>query len=221
MWESPTQFYHSVEWRKFLQALKMERLNDDGQIICPVCGLPVVKAYDCIGHHKIELTPENVNDYSISLNPDLVELIHFKCHNKVHGRFSGKHEGVFLVYGSPCAGKTTWVKQNAGFGDFILDIDVIWEAVSVSDRFHKPGALKQNVFQLFDIGLEQIKNRLGQWHNAFIIGSYPLRTDRDRIGSLTGAEPVFVEEKKEVCLSRAPNDEWRGYIEEWFDDFVE
>lgn len=37
-----------------------------------------------IGHHKIALSPANINYVSIALNKDNAELICFDCHNKVH-----------------------------------------------------------------------------------------------------------------------------------------
>ena len=49
-------FYQSKEWRSLLTTLKMERINDNGEIICEYCGKPITKAYDMIGHHKTELT---------------------------------------------------------------------------------------------------------------------------------------------------------------------
>ena len=214
-------FYSSKAWRTLVDGLKLERVNKDGDLICEYCGKPVLRAYDCIGHHKIELTAENVNDVTISLNPANVELIHFKCHNEIHGRFSGQHRAVYLVYGSPCSGKTTWVRNNAGLPDLIADIDSIWEAISVCDRYHKQGAIKSNVFKLYDSLIEQITVRAGNWRDAYIIGGYPLKTDRDRIIQLTGAIPIFIEESKEVCLDRAPNDDWKRFIEEWFEDYVE
>ena len=52
-------FYQSREWRKLVNTLKLERVKD-GQLICEYCGMPIVKSYDCIGHHITELTDENV-----------------------------------------------------------------------------------------------------------------------------------------------------------------
>ena len=51
-------FYRSREWAALLAALKQERVNDEGQIVCEYCGKPIVRAYDMIGHHKEELTEE-------------------------------------------------------------------------------------------------------------------------------------------------------------------
>lgn len=157
MWKSLEEFYKSKQWEKFMAALKQERLNDEGFIICAHCGEPIVKKYDCIGHHIEELTLENVNDYSISLNPDNVELIHFRCHNKAHRRFGseGARE-VYIVYGSPCSGKTTFVRESAGENDIILDIDNIYQCITVNDRYIKPERIRENVFGIRDCILDMI-----------------------------------------------------------------
>lgn len=79
-------FYKSDEWFNFTRVLKLERTNENGDLICEYCGEPIVKAYDCIGHHTIELDDSNVNDAEISLNPDNVQLVHHKCHNRIHSK---------------------------------------------------------------------------------------------------------------------------------------
>lgn len=214
-------FYKSKEWERLVSSLKMERLNADGELICEYCGKPISKKYDCIGHHEIELTEENVNDFSISLNPKNIKLIHFSCHNRIHQRFEGFYQSVYLVYGSPCSGKSTWVHEVANDDDLILDIDSIWECVCKADRFSKPKRLKANVFGIRDCILDQIRTRTGKWRNAYVIGGYPLSSDRDRLCNLLRAKPIFIEESKETCLSRAQTEEWRDFIEDWFDSYTE
>lgn len=201
--------------------LKLERLDEHGQLLCEHCGKPITKKYDCIGHHKIELTEDNVNDFKISLNPDNVSLIHFKCHNIIHNRFDGFVQRVYLVYGAPCSGKSTWVNETALEDDLILDIDSIWESICKSDRYHKPNRLKSNVFGIRDCIIDQVHTRKGMWRNAYIIGGYPLRTDRDRLCDLLKAKPIYIEASIEECLSRAKTEEWKDYIWEWFDSFTE
>jgi 5-methylcytosine-specific restriction endonuclease McrA len=212
-------FYRSREWLALRTTLMNERLIN-GELICARCGKPITKAYDCIGHHKIELTDENVNDFNVSLNPDNVELIHFRCHNIEHQRFEGYQQKVYLVYGSPCSGKSTWVERNALPDDLVLDFDKLWEAISISDRYHKPARLKSNAFALREEMLSQIQMRKGQWRNAYVIGGYPLRTERDRLCDRLGAEPVFLDEPQEVSTARYVNEDWRGYVREWFEAFI-
>lgn len=224
-------FYQSKRWRELVNQLKIQRVNDKGELICERCGKPIVKKYDCIGHHKIELSDENVNDYTISLNPDNVELIHFRCHNMIHERFEGFSQKVYLVYGSPCSGKTSWVNEVANGDDLILDVDRLWDAVCNDGRYNKtngksrrPHRIKANVFGLRDCILDQIRTRTGNWRNAFIIGGYPLKSDRDRLCDLLRAEPVYIEAKMEECLRRAEDErpkEWNGYIVDWFASYTE
>lgn len=216
-----SNFYQSDDWCRLVSLLRQERTTADGLLICEHCGQPIVRKYDCIGHHVVELTDDNVNDFSVSLNPANVKLIHFRCHNEIHQRFGSAYiRRVYLVYGSPCAGKTTWVRENANHDDLILDIDLLWEAVCTSDRYHKPNRLKENVFGLRDFLIDQIRVRAGRWRNAFIVGTYPLRSERDRLCDLLGAEPVFIDTPEAECMARATTDAWRGYVRDWFDTYV-
>lgn len=209
-------FYKSKEWVDLLQVLKLERLVQ-GKLICEHCGKEIVKAYDCIGHHVIELNDTNVNDYSISLNPDNIKLIHFKCHNLIHQRFEGFRQQVYIVYGSPCSGKTTWVNNVAFNDDLIVDMDSIWEAICKSDKYHKPNRLKSNAFGIRDTLLDMIKCRRGMWRNAYVIGTYPLVSDRERLADSLGAEIIFINTDKDTCLNRCVNDNWINYVNEWWE----
>ena len=214
-------FYKSDEWESFRKVVIFERLNDQGETVCEYCHKPIVKKYDIILHHKRELTESNVNDYNVSLNPDNIMLIHHRCHNQIHERFGYQRaRNVYIVYGSPCSGKTTWVHENAGDNDLILDIDAIWQFISVCDKFHKPNRLKENMFGIRDCILEQIKMRVGKWQNAYVIGGYPNKHDRERLADLLGAQLIFIDTEQETCMSRAPNDDWIRFIEDWFDDFI-
>lgn len=215
------QFYKSKIWKNFVQQVKLERVEDDGYIHCTICGKPIIKKYDCIGHHKIELTEKNVNDYNISLNPNNVELIHFKCHNREHHRFGFEEQKVYCVYGSPCSGKTTWVKENAGNDDLILDIDSIYEMISNNDRYIKNNRIATNVFGIRDCMIDMIKMRRGKWVNAFIIGGYPLIMERERLSNQVRCEFIFIDTEKEICLERAKlrGSDWERYVNEWFDSY--
>lgn len=212
-------FYRSNEWEKLLQVLKLERVKDD-KLYCEYCGKELIKAYDIIGHHKIELTSANVNDFNISLNPNNIMLIHFRCHNQIHERFGyEKARKIYIVYGSPCSGKSTWVKENASKDDLIIDMDKIWECISCCDKYNKPNRLKQNVFGVHNTLIEQVNLRLGKWKNAFIIGGYPLLMDRVRLADKLGAELIHIDTDKETCLSRSVNGEWSKYINDWWEMF--
>lgn len=115
-------FYKSKDWEGLIAVIKQERIADDGFLYCEHCGKPILKAYDCIAHHKEELTEENVHDPYIALNPDNIILVHHRCHNIIHNKLGYAVRQIFLVYGSPLAGKTTWVNNAKEPGDLIVDI---------------------------------------------------------------------------------------------------
>lgn len=223
-------FYRTREWRSLLDIIKNERLNDDGQIICGYCGKPIVRAYDIIGHHKIELTDENVNDLNISLNKDNILLVHHKCHNIIHNKLGYSYREIYLVYGSPLSGKSTWVRDNMNDGDLVIDIDNIWQCVSGCDRYIKPNNLKAIVFKVRDTLLDSVKYRNGKWNNVYIIGGYPLISERERLCKELGAREIFIECDHDECIRRLNalddsdqrkifKDEWSKYIDTWFDRY--
>jgi predicted kinase len=215
-------FYRSREWENLLKVLKLERVDAQGNIICEHCGRPIVKAYDCIGHHVIELTEENYTDANISLNPDNIQLVHHKCHNIIHNKLFSGHRQVFIVYGSPLAGKSSYVAEAMAEGDLIIDMDRIWSCVSGCDMYVKPARLKSVVFAVRDNLLESVKYRRGKWLNAYIIGGYPYQAERERLAESLGARLVHIDTPYEECVKRLMECEdrdvklWEQYISDWW-----
>lgn len=219
-------FYRSDPWENFRAILMLERANADGDIICAHCGKPIVKKYDCIAHHIIELTETNYRDVTIALNPDNIALVHHKCHNEIHEKTGYKQPKVYIVWGSPLSGKSTYVESVAKYGDLILDIDNLWQAVSGRARYEKPNRIKENVFALRDQMLTMIAQRRGYWQTAYIIGGYALPNERERLAQRLGAECIYIDTTMAECLARlalcADNrkkSEWEGYIAEWWETF--
>ena len=215
-------FYRSCEWESLLKVIKLERTDRNGNIICEYCGKPIVKAYDCIGHHKQELTEENYTDASISLNPDNIALVHHRCHNFIHNKLGYSNRQVFVVYGSPLAGKSTFVKEAMTEGDLIIDMDSIWQCVSGCDRYIKPNRLKSVVFSMRDNLLESVKYRRGKWLNAYVIGGYPYQAERERLIDTLGAREIYIDTTYEECVERLRQCEdrdtkqWEQYISDWW-----
>lgn len=79
-----TKFYHSKQW---LECRESYITLVHG--LCERCSGP-----GYIVHHKIYLTPENINDVSITLSFDNLEYLCLDCHNLEH------NEGV--VTGEDC-----------------------------------------------------------------------------------------------------------------------
>lgn len=227
MFNTLHSFYTSKEWRDFRQALIAERIAPDGVLYDEYSGKPLLHDYDIILHHKEPLTLQNVNDYSISLNPANIMIVSIKSHNEIHARFGGYwNRKVYYVWGSPCSGKNRFVMQNKGAADLIIDIDAIWQAITGGAKYDKPDALKQNVFMLRDALLEQVKTRAGKWQTAYILSTEPRVSVRNRICNQLGAEQIYIDCTKEEALQRLHNDaeraavipQWESYIDNFFDN---
>lgn len=227
-----SQFYNSTEWRKFRQLLIAERTNkEDGMLYDELSGKPLLQSYDIVLHHITPLTMQNVNDFSVSLNPDNIMIVSQKSHNEIHARFGYCAERkVYYVYGSACAGKTTFVNNIKGNSDIVVDIDNIWQCVTGGHRYEKPNALKTNVFAIRDLMIDMIRTRAGKWERAFVIEGGALKAERERKIELLGAEPIFIDTDKQTCLKRLASDtertpeqkeQWKRFIDQWFNDYTE
>lgn len=216
-------FYRTKEWIKLREVLMHERQNVCGEIICEYCSKPIVHKYDCIGHHKIPLTESNVNDISISLCSDNISLVHHVCHNKIHNKLGSMPRQIYLVWGSPLSGKTSYVDTVRECGDLVVDIDSIWQCVSGCDRYIKPPELKSNVFGVRDVLLDMVKYRRGRWKNAYIVGGYPLISERERLIKSLDARDIFIDTPYKECIARLKIGrderkyvEWKKYIDDWW-----
>lgn len=218
-------FYASDEWIN----LRLKLINERGNK-CERCGEVIARSKDIIGHHKEELTPENVHDRMISLNPEMIEIICFDCHNKEHKRFGYKGaKEVYLVYGPPMSGKSTFVRHNMERGDIVVDMDALYAAVSMLPPYDKPDNLFSNVIGIHNQLIDNIRTRYGKWHNAWIVGGYADKYKRERLADDLGAELIFLDVSKEECINRLEldedrkyrKDEWQTYIDKWFMSYTQ
>lgn len=220
-------FYTSKEWARFRRVVIHDRLNDEGQTICEYCHRPIVRAYDIILHHKQELTEENVNDAMIAFNPDNIMLVHHRCHNYIHDKLGHREYGIYLIYGPPLSGKSSYVEEVSEPGDLIIDMDSIWQCVSGCERYSKPPRLNAVAFGVRDYLLDCVKYRRGKWKSAYLIGGFPLISERERICKELGAREIFIECSKGDCINRLYNcgdgremSEWIKYIDDWFLKYI-
>lgn len=203
-------FYCRKDYLDLAQACKIKSGG-----VCAKCG-GVFDISELRPHHKVELTLDNIDDVNVTLNPDNIEVLCHECHNAVHKRFGyavgAKH--VYLVYGSPCAGKTTYVNSVATRNDLIVDLDKIHRAICICGLYDKPDATKRVAFNVRDYLLDEVRTATPRrkWKDAYIIGTYPDRIDRDVFVQDYGAELVHIDTSKEECVKRAYQDIERSSV---------
>ena len=204
-------FYRSKEWEQLRRQIILERTNEAGDTIDEVTGQVIVNKYDVILHHKTPLTEANVNDYSISLNPDNIQIVSHKTHNEIHKRFGSYTRHIYIVYGSPYAGKAEYVKSVALKDDLIIDIERIYNAIN-NERSPR---LLDNVMQIYRTLIDQVRTRNGRWVNAWIVRSFPLKGERERLAKDIGAELIFIDTPESECVKRADDKKLNLVLDFW------
>lgn len=96
MREFAKKFYNSAAWDKCRAAYISKRRAIDGGL-CETCR----RRYGHIVHHRIWLTPENVNDPEVALNMDNLKYDCLTCHNKEKERGDVLPEILFDEDGQP------------------------------------------------------------------------------------------------------------------------
>ena len=208
--------YVSKAWVDLRFRLIMERGP-----VCQQCGKIMADSSQLVGHHRKPLTPANINDVMVTLNPNNILIICRDCHEREHRRFGYHRQSVYVVYGSPCSGKVATVNQLATRGDLILDIDKLFACISGLPVHDKPDNLRFNVFALRDKMIDMIKTRYGKWNDAWVIGGYPNKTDRERLAEDLGAELIYCGSTKAECLARAAalQGDWAKWVEKGWSEY--
>lgn len=220
-------FYTSKAWR----GVRERKIADSGGV-CARCGRVFTDTSKLIVHHKRHLKNNDYNNPEVAFADDNLEVICFNCHNEEHDRFKNiKH--VYVVFGPPLSGKSTFVRENKEKDDIVVDMDRLYMAITGNDMYDKPDTLRYNVFMLHDCLLDQIKTRYpknGGWRNAWIIGGYANAWDRDALCKRVNAdECILMETSMDECLMRletctdvrqTKKTLWEKYIRDWFSNYI-
>ena len=83
------RFYQSPLWIRAKNSYIAERRRIDGGM-CEICH----EQPGYIVHHKIHLTPENINDQDISLSHRNLQFVCHHCHDIIHGNCPREIEGM-------------------------------------------------------------------------------------------------------------------------------
>ncbi len=248
--EFAKRFYNSPAWERARNAYLKERIALDAGL-CELCheqsGTEV--------HHKIFLRPENIDDPNISLNPENFELLCYRCHKLRHEaarriaylsaqQRDGKKDllkngcyyidesgnvqpfRVFIVWGAPGAGKTTYVREHMLPGDMVIDLDAIGMALSLASKTDVPQNIKRITYDIRDFLYQKIADRNINARNVWVIAGLPERDKRHELANKLSGELVFIPSDYRTCYLHALHDDERqdkaiqlAIIDRWFRDF--
>lgn len=124
---------------------------------------------------------------------------------------------IHVIVGPPCAGKSTFITENATPGDTIVDFDKLATAFGSTGHHETPLSMRRVVQKARHAAISQIL--MGVVENAWIINTdpTPLMLAQYR---RAGAEIHVVDPGMNACLARATEDnrpEWtEGQIRRWY-----
>ena len=227
------KFYKSEAWQLARAAYIGERVRIDGGL-CERCGHESDKPGEEL-HHITPLTPNNINDYNVSLNSGNFQWLCKDCHFIVHreiilkeferARMAKKHilhngcyfndegelvkMGVYIVHGSPASGKSTLVRQKMTPGDLVVDLDLIKQSISLLPGKDTPDNLLDVALGIRDYLYVLIEGRAVDCRNVWVIASLPRRAERQELAERLGAELIECKVPYHEAIARAKADDER------------
>ena len=171
-------FYNSKEWQNVREGVLMR-----DKYLCVKCGRPAEEV-----HHIVHLTPENIGDDNVTMNPDNLMSLCKECHMKIHkeekirrairrNKMRVRHRitderGIYIdddgevkqrrvviVYGAPRSGKTTYVLNHKDEHDIVIDLDAIISALGLSDKRYKDNNIMYLALDVRDFLYDKLANK--------------------------------------------------------------
>ena len=126
----------------------------------------------------------------------------------------------YVIYGPPCSGKTTWVKERAADNDFVWDFDRV--ARKMFGRDSRTGITHGERLAVMDAREQWLRKIAINKGDAYWIATH--KEDAERVAAVIGAELIAMDTPQEVCLERClqepdtPHRQERlDAIQQWFD----
>ena len=84
-----TEFYSSIPWQNMRDYIKRR-----DKFLCVECLKEGRITPAALVHHIIPITPRNITDPNVTLNPDNLESVCEECHAKLHPKTNGRRWSV-------------------------------------------------------------------------------------------------------------------------------
>ena len=221
-------FYRTAAW----QTARGIALRRD-LFTCQMCGARAEEV-----HHIHEMTPTNMDDDNVTLDTENLISLCRDCHFKVHkqarslrttesnklrkkpdtltgyefdeqGNVVPVTKEVYIIYGAPCSGKTSYVRDYKSVDDLVVDLDKIGEALSLTQEYDRPSAILDASIKVRDFLYQMIVDRKVLSSSIWVIAGLPDKQQRESLKQRLNATLIHISTTREECLRRAMRDEKR------------
>lgn len=127
---------------------------------------------------------------------------------------------VYLIYGSPCSGKSTYISEHLKDGDLVCDVDLIYQAISNHDAHDADLHVHEVALKLKSVLLDIIRDRDGDWSDAYVVSIANTKVKvKDDMERIKADKAIFIDTPYEVCMERAKERPFyfQWLIQEWFE----
>ena len=132
-----------------------------------------------------------------------------------------------VVYGPPCSGKSSHVRENIGVEDIVYDYDEITRAITYGEKHVAKRDLTHQYVLDFRLAMIRRFRNESSIQNAWLISTFLTETFKEFVKELN-PEYIQMDTSKQECLDRLDKDEtrpdkeeWKAKIESWFDTYGE
>ena len=153
------------------------------------------------------------------------------CPSLVSGGYCEKcairhRPNVTIVCGPPGSGKTSYALNHMGPGDLIVDLDLIWQALTGLDIYNKPEKILNYVLAAREAIFNELEKPDGV-ERSWIVICGAKRKEREWLRRRFNAKVLMMDVTKEECLRRVREDKRRAgqerlqgaLVEKWFREY--
>jgi len=131
---------------------------------------------------------------------------------------------VFIVWGSPASGKTTYVKNHMENGDMVIDLDLIKQSISMREKTGADDNLLSVALSIREHIYDLISKRDVNCNNVWVVSGLPRKEERDKLEyRLKATKLIPIQATQQQCNDRALGDNERKdkavqleLIDKWF-----
>lgn len=132
----------------------------------------------------------------------------------------------YVIAGPPGSGKTTYAMQRMVQDDVLLDVDLLYVALSGRAMYDKPVSLLGLVLGVREFAVNWLAER-GHYGDAYVITASGSRAEHERLRYLLDGELIVLEVNAAICKQRIANDPrrqgqdiWPALVDEWWSEYT-